>query len=346
MAFIVADNDLDDHALYVQNDLINGLKNCPPGTEAVIYMDRLNQLPTLKKYTLTNEGKVGVNNIKTYFEQCSTSPSVFSNVLSDMRKSVSGRRYGFVYWSHGSGWLPNKNSISYSNRAIGLDSGVSMEINDMAKSMSELDAAAFMVLDACFMGCAPVAFELRNVTDYLIASPAELPGVGFCYSKMLPGLVECTEQSLSSSLDLFVESNKTNVYGDSASFAIASVLKCNEMENLVRCMHDVVLNSKKTVNTDKIQSFDFETPHLYYDLGEYVDSIAADQSGLSSLKKQLDDVIIKAVCTSTIWSMNQSGLISKPITNYSGLSTFIPGVTNAYYDHVFSQTSWYREVYE
>ena len=346
MAFIVADNDLDDHALYIEKDLISGLKSCPLGTEIVIYMDRLNQSPTLKRYTLTNDGKVGVNNIKTYSEQCSTSPSVFSSVLSDMRSIISGKRYGLIYWSHGSGWLPNEKSNSSATRAIGMDNGVSMDIIDMAKSMSKIDAASFMVLDACFMGCAPVAFELRDVMDYLIASPAELPGVGFCYSKMLPDLVKCTEQSLSNSLDLFVEANKTNVYGDSASFAIASVIKCNEMENLVRLMHEVVLSSKDAINTDEMQSFDFKTPHLYYDLGEYADSIAVDQSALSSLKVQLDKAIVKTVFTPTIWSMNQSGLISKPITIYSGLSTFIPGVTNVYYDHAFTKTSWYKEVYE
>ena len=346
LAYIVADNDLDDHAAYAENDLISGLKECPTGTELIIYMDRLNQSPTLKKYTLTDNGKVGINKIKEYPEQCSTSPSVFGSVLSDMRTHVSGKRYGLVYWSHGSGWLPAENDVRNATRAIGMDCGVSMDIVDMAESIERVGVAAFTVLDACFMGCAPVAYELRNVTDYLIVSPASLPGTGFCYNKMLPDLLECTEQSLSRSLDIFAELNETNLYGDSASFAIASVIKCDKIDNLACSMHDVLLCSKGTVNAIGIQSFDFDNPHLYYDLEEYVDSIAIDRSSLSDFREQLKDVVVKAVSTSKIWSMNRSGLISKPVKNFCGLSTFIPGSANAYYNRAFTRTSWYSRVYE
>ena len=346
LAFVVADNDLDDHSLYVERDLISGLKGCPAGTEIIIYMDRLDKLPTLKRYTLTKDGKVGINNIKEYPEQCSTSPLVFSSVLSDMRSNVSGKRFGLIYWSHGSGWLQNENNKEKITRAIGMDGGVSMDVVDMANIISSVGTAAFTVLDACFMGCAPVAYEMRNVTDYLIASPTNLPGVGFCYSYMLPDLLECTEESLARSLEIFKETNKTNVYDDSASFAIASVIKCCEMDSLAVCMHDLVRKGRDTLNINGIQSFDFDPIHLYYDLKEYSYAISFDDDCFDRFERQLDRAVIKNVYTSQIWSMDQSGLVSKPITAFCGMSDYIPGSANGYYDRVYQQTSWYGKVYE
>ena len=346
LAFIVADNDLDDHALYIEQDIIKGLKSCPCGTEVVLYMDRLNTEPTIKKYTLTNDGKIGVNNIKTYPEQCSTSPQVFSNVLSEMRRNSSGKRYSLIYWSHGSGWLPASGSTKTSTRAIGMDQGVSMNIYDMANSIQSIEPAALIVLDACYMGCAPVAYDLRDAADYLISSPTNMPGVGFNYDKMLPYLLECSEQSLSCSLDLFKESNNSNVYGDSASFAIASVVKCGEMEKLASRMREVVQSGKDSVNTDLIQSFDFDQSHLYYDLENYISEISLDAESLRAFREQMNFTIIKAVNTSKIWSQNQSGLISKAVSRFSGLSTYIPGLGNSYYDWAFSKTTWYSNVYE
>lgn len=346
LAFIVADNDLDDHALYVEKDIIKGLKSCPSGTEVLIYMDRLNELPTLKKYTLTNEGKIGINNIESYTEQCSTSPQVFRDVLAEMRNNSSGKRYGLIYWSHGNGWLPATGYSNASTRAIGMDQGVSMSISDMADGILANDPAAFLVMDACYMGCAPVAYELRDATEYLISSPTNMPGIGFNYNKMLPYLLECTEQSLSCSLDLFKESNETNIYGDSASFAIASVVKCGEMENLANCMREVVKGGKEFVDEDLIQSFDFDQVHMYYDLENYASELSLDPESLGLFREQMNSTIIKTVSTAKIWSQDQSGLISKVVSRFCGLSTYILGAGNPYYDWEFSRTKWYNKVYE
>lgn len=57
-AFVVADNDLDDHADYIENDMLNGLKGCPAGTELFLYEDRKDKSPTLRQFILTKSGQV------------------------------------------------------------------------------------------------------------------------------------------------------------------------------------------------------------------------------------------------------------------------------------------------
>ena len=88
-AFVVADNDLDDHAGYIENDLVNGLKGCPVGTELFLYLDRQNGVPTLRHMVLSESGKIKFKTISKYDEQCSTSSQVFREVLNTMIIIVS-----------------------------------------------------------------------------------------------------------------------------------------------------------------------------------------------------------------------------------------------------------------
>lgn len=337
LACIVADNDLDDHADYVLNDLIKGLRSCPAGTEMVVYMDRQYQGPTINRYTMTTDGKVGMDKLAQYPERLSTDPEFFSEVLQTMRASVAGRKYGLIYWSHGTGWLPA------TTRAIGMDSGVSMDIDDFAECIENTEPAAFVLLDACLMGCAPVAYAMRNAADYMIASPAELPGVGFSYSSMLPYLAECTPQSLSKSLDMFIQSSSDNVYGDSATYAIASVTDCSQMDSLASSLH-ILLKEQRPFSADTIQTFDFDTEPMFFDLGAYARAAAKDTVSLKLFMEQLERTVIKEVHTPSIWSSDGLELVSKPVKEFCGLSTYIPGAGISYYDMVFSATSWYKAI--
>lgn len=51
-AFIISDNDLDDHTDYIENDFVRGLKDCPVGTEMFLYIDRQTETPSLRPFLL------------------------------------------------------------------------------------------------------------------------------------------------------------------------------------------------------------------------------------------------------------------------------------------------------
>lgn len=65
-AFLVADNDLDDHADYIEKDLVRGLKGCPAGTELFLYEDRRDEPPTLRQFVLAETGQVAFKHIARY----------------------------------------------------------------------------------------------------------------------------------------------------------------------------------------------------------------------------------------------------------------------------------------
>lgn len=93
---------------------------------------------------------------------------------------------GLVLWSHGRGW------VSFGNDAAGHR----LAIPALAKALSAFrEPLRFIFFDACFMQSVEVAYELRNLTAAILASPAEMPGRGAPYDKVLPMLTQAVSAS-------------------------------------------------------------------------------------------------------------------------------------------------------
>lgn len=63
-----------------------------------------------------------------------------------------------------------------------------MNITQMAKALEGLPKLKYIFADCCNMQSVEVGYELRNAADYFIGSPAEIPGEGAPYHKILPKL--------------------------------------------------------------------------------------------------------------------------------------------------------------
>ena len=104
--------------------------------------------------------------------------------------------YGLVLWGHGSSWIIEKDSIvTPSHRAYGYDDGSDdnqgrwMNIPTLRTVLASVPVKwKFIFFDCCNMISAEVAYELRNAADYLIGSPAEIPGIGAPYYNIVNDL--------------------------------------------------------------------------------------------------------------------------------------------------------------
>lgn len=347
-AFLVADNDLDDHADYIEKDLVRGLKGCPVGTELFLYEDRRDEPPTLRQFVLAESGQVAFRHIARFDEQCSASADLFMQVLSTMQSGASGSSYGLLYWSHGNGWLPGANIDSCSHlgtKSIGLDSQCSMYVEDMAAAIGKTGKIpAFLLLDACFMGGVEVAYALRNSADYLISSPSETLGICFPYHLILPLLVNGDMKSMKESLDVFYSYCLSDYYGDGTLSGMASLTDCGQMDALASSFRDLNESFAGFVQTDSIQAFDCFPRHLYYDLYDYCSHMSSDSLLLSRFQDQLCRTVLHSVTTPSVFTQTAGRDSMLVIGQCCGLSTYIPG-TGAGYDWAYSQTEWYRYCY-
>ena len=125
-----------------------------------------------------------VNVLKTYPSDInSVAPDVMKMVIADIHHIAPAKEYGLLLWSHASGWIAP-------SRSWGQDIGFSgqdreMSIPDLADALGN-HQFRFIYMDCCFMGNIETLYELRDVADYIIASPTETPYAGMDYERNIP----------------------------------------------------------------------------------------------------------------------------------------------------------------
>ena len=203
MIYMAGENNLTQNGgkRYLQNDIneiIEGSRLLGDKQRVFVFVDSLGTNAAQKgtPYIIdVHDGKVYDRN-QYDSDFYSSDPEKFRDVVSWMTGNIQADGYGLVLWGHASGWVVEKDSIVSSRRAYGQDYGQDdgtnvtkwMNITQMAAALNGLPKLDFIFADCCNMLCAEVGYELRNATSYLIGSPAEIPGDGAPYDKILPQL--------------------------------------------------------------------------------------------------------------------------------------------------------------
>lgn len=271
--------------------------------------------------------------------------------------------YGLVLWGHGSGWLI-KDSIPYTamarQKAYGIDNGRNdkqygsadkgkwLNIPSMAKSLSKLPHLSFIFCDCCNMMCLEVAYELRNVTDYLIGTPAEIPGVGAPYNTVVPAMFEKTT-FWKSIVDYYFKQR-------AGGFDVPlSVIQTNGMENLANATKTVLKNSASKIgegypNTSGLiyYYYDSSSHQVFFDANDFILKYA-DTNEYNSWKQVLDKTVIyKKMATS--WMINKNSwpnyygnYFTVTEEKYGGVSMFVPTYIQQTTDNKYiQQMQWYK----
>ena len=194
--YISAQNSL---AYYVTSDVLEIVKGAPllkDGETVVVYLDRDEGTEIYafdRNHTaLTPRVTFGKN-------LDSSDPATMAKVLQWVKENYPAADYGLTLWSHADGWLPPLNTDyqsakAKSLRSIGIDDGgifdkdqgTSLAIEDLAQVLANSGMKfRYMLFDACLMQSLEVDYALRNVTDYIIASPISTNSDGAYYTHQL-----------------------------------------------------------------------------------------------------------------------------------------------------------------
>lgn len=127
-------------------------------------------------------------------EPMACDPEVMETVMDYAFKRYPAiKDYGLVLWGHGGGWLM-QDSIA-GTRGFGRDDGALqsnsskwVNIPTLSKVLKKMPHMKFIMCDCCNMMCLENLYELRQTTDYMIGSTAEIPSDGAPYDEILPDL--------------------------------------------------------------------------------------------------------------------------------------------------------------
>lgn len=257
--YMSAENDLDspspkDYWTRDHDEILLGAKKLSNKYNLILYVDRSSssQMPYISR--VSSKGESVVRKYKT--DDYASKPEVMEEALHWIVDKYPAKSYGLVMWGHGDGWITRdedyafakqNTSLSASSTAtakrsagtlgIAYDDGSNhantkgamwMNIVTFDKVLSTMPHLDFIFFDCCFMQSIEVAYELRNRCDYIIGSPAEIPGIGAPYNIVVKDFF-LQKDILPKTIvdDYFNNSNKTATNGTPLS-----VIKTSGLEDL------------------------------------------------------------------------------------------------------------------
>ena len=232
MVFMSADNTLSTFTNGDFQELVNGSYNTLSSSDRlVVFVDRISDKEKPFIARITGNKKQPVDTLYKYSEDPYVSePEVFTEILSRMKNLCPANEYGLVLWGHASGWCFEKDTrrsygIDNGNKAQNLNYGLWLSIPDMRVCFEKLGIKwKFIFADCCNMMGAETAYELRNCADWLIGSPAEIPGFGAPYDDMVKHFFSQSDTLYKAIVDTYA--------ADYPNYLPLSAIRLSEMESL------------------------------------------------------------------------------------------------------------------
>lgn len=208
-----------------------------------------------------------------------------------------------------------------------------IETTDLADAMADAGLhTEYILFDACYMSSVEVAYELKDVTHYLIASPTEVLSYGFPYITMGKHLLGTPNYK--GIVDSFISfySSYNLPYGTVA------VTDCTQLDALAAIAQQINAADAEQLVPNGVQIMDGYSPTLFYDLGHLMSLKDAGTVLTAAFAEQLD----KAVPYKGHTGQYFTALKDEPvdIKHYSGLNTS-QGSLNHMADRL-SETAWYK----
>lgn len=114
--------------------------------------------------------------------------------LADFTKwamtNYPAQNYALVVWNHGSGW--NKADPMADGKGISYDDETGNHITtaQLRQALAAVGGVNILAMDACLMQMIEVAYEVKGLAEYVVASEETEPGDGYTYDSFLGPLAK------------------------------------------------------------------------------------------------------------------------------------------------------------
>ena len=341
-------------------------------------------------------GRCLTDTLRRYSDRPFTSRQWLTSLFSEVMTLAPASRYGMVVGCHGLAWVPvqgqrnarkrlgsqeriDEEDNLYKEEKIdkegddlmhfevqgpvttrfigGTYPETQIETTDLADAMADAGFhTEYILFDACYMSSVEVAYELKDVTHYLIASPTEVLSYGFPYTTMGKHLLGTPNYK--GIVDSFISfySSYNLPYGTvavtdctqlDALAAIAQQINAAATEQInVAAAEPTNAASEGKLNTARsgknvpngVQIMDGYSPTLFYDLGHLMSLKDAGTVLTAAFAEQLGKTVPYKGHTSQYFTALKDAPVD--IKHYSGLNTS-QGSLNHMADRL-SETAWYK----
>ena len=349
-------------------------------------------------------GRCLTDTLRRYSDRPFTSRQWLTSLFSEVMTIAPASRYGMVVGCHGLAWVPVQGQRSarkrlgsqerideednlYKEERIdkegddlmhfevqgpvttrfigGTYPETQIETTDLADAMADAGLhTEYILFDACYMSSVEVAYELKDVTHYLIASPTEVISYGFPYITMGKHLLGTPNYK--GIVDSFISfySSYNLPYGTVA------VTDCTQLDALAAIAQQINAAATEPTNAaaaeqintaaaeptnaasegklntaasgksapNGVQIMDGYSPTLFYDLGHLMSLKNAGTVLTAAFADQLDKTVPYKGHTDQYFTALKDTPVD--IKHYSGLNTS-QGSLNRMADKI-SETAWHK----
>lgn len=208
-----------------------------------------------------------------------------------------------------------------------------IDIRDFAEAIPvKLD---FILFDACLMGGAEVAYELREKCDRLGFSQAEVLAEGLDYTRITPHLLGGSEADLESICnDYFIHyDSQTDPFSRSATI---SLIDCSRLEPLAQTCREIFSNNRNglaSITPYSVQRYYRSGHHWFYDLESIIMNAGASAEEMAALHEALDNCVLYKGHTPEF-------MCEFEIKTFSGFSMYLPCNGNKELDKYYRTLKW------
>ena len=302
---------------------------------------------------------------KSNMQACN--PELMEQVMRYAFSHYPANEYGLVLGGHSTGWLIDEEPGQ--TRAFGVDNGDGytysrknkrwMNVPTMARVLERVPHLKFIFADCCNFMCLETMYELRNVTDYIIGSPAEIPAEGAPYEQIIPALFE-KNSFCSSVIDIYYRTQNGEL-----PLSAVKTSAIDQLASATRYALDMVQAKIGNGYADTQglihygysgSSIQFHQEYnLFYDAGDFFRSQLSESDYLQ-WKQALDKTVIekrfaKQWRTCMTWRYIYSDF-EMTEEKYHGVSMYIPQDANTEYGIYYAQNNedikqlkWYQSVW-
>ncbi|MBR1789872.1 MAG: helix-turn-helix domain-containing protein [Bacteroidaceae bacterium] len=341
VVYMMAENSLSDYAQRDLEEIRRAMGNIPDSCRMVVYFD--NSRNDEQPYLLTLDNQEGEKILFQYKnDPISTDSTTVQDILNLIVRKCPAENYGLVMWSHGSGWIPAR-----PQRTIGFDNGqnrtsntgTELEISTLGHILQQTGVHwDYVMFDACFMQGVEVAYELRNVTDWCIGSPAEIPADGAPYHILMPHFFGKASEAWRIAEEYYKYYQET--FG-----LVISATKTSELDNLAASTAPLIsaLTSYPTEGVQQYMGWNEESQRYpeYFDLGSAMAHWLSEAD--YALWREAVLQAVPHVYTSPTW-VTAYKYFEAELTDpdhVAALSMYIP-IEGRALNESFTRTSWYK----
>lgn len=347
LVYMLADNNLGS-TFHFDEENINAMRRAIreqdiDGRLLILYNSK-NGAPCLQEIVKNKQGYTQIDTLKLYtYDFDVTEVYAMDSIMNDVERLAPANSYGLVMWSHATGWLPN-NKYYTTPAAAPTSFGregeekAYIEIDELQDALSD-HFFDFILFDACLMGSIEVAYELRNVCNYMISASTETMGAGFPYYEITPLFFEDNVNYLAICqhyYDTYIAPNPDYPYNN---YGTISLVKTRELEQLAEASKNIIATTDSSAgyNAYGIQYLDRTNVHVMYDMEHFLSQYCNDAQ-LTELHTALKNAIK--------YKAASDYFISIRINRYCGLSCYIPGTGDEEVEEYYKTLDWYNRVYK